>query len=95
MKHRLWQRFVAAVLTAAMVVTTLPLSAFAAGADSKVYNLTYYNYVQLRALSSPVRALATNYVSANDAKIYAPMIPGELSYVKFALDYNGNVDINL
>ena len=95
MKHRLWQRLVSAVLTAAMVVTMLPLSAFAADTNPPSYTLSYYNYVKLHALSSPVRVLATNYATANKSRIYEPLIPGELSYVKFALDYNGNVDINV
>ena len=71
------------------------LSAFAADTNPPSYTLSYYNYVKLHALSSPVRVLATNYATANKSRIYEPLIPGELSYVKFALDYNGNVDINV
>ena len=85
-KHRLWQRLVSAVLTAAMVVTMLPLSAFASDTNPPSYTLSYYNYVKLHALSTPVRVLATNYATANKARIYNLLIPGELSYVKFALD---------
>lgn len=95
MKSKLWQKLIAAILTLAMAATMLPISAFAVGDFLDNYNLTFYHYIRLTALSSPTRALATNYISANDSTIYGPMIPGEPSYVKFALDYNGVVKIDV
>ena len=51
----------------------LPLSAFAADTNPPSYTLSYYNYVKLHALSSPVRVLATNYATANKSRIYEPL----------------------